>query len=919
MKSFISQVLQKLLKSEGNISEIVFVLPSKRAGAYLLNELSKLSSTNIFSPKIYSIEEFTETISGLKTVDNTITLFEFYNVYKEITPQKEQEDFETFLNWAQNLIHDFNEVDRYLIDHKKFFNYLSEIQDINHWYLQKERTQLIENYLSFWQKLPEYYEALKGQLLNQQKGYQGLIYRSAAENIANYTEENSTNFVFIGFNALNTSEQQILQYLLENKRAQVFWDIDASFINDSEHEASLFVRQYMEHWPFYKENEFPQEAHDYTNAKDIEVIGIPKNIGQAKYLGEILSNLDLDTLKNTAVVMGQEDLLLPVLNSLPPNIGELNVTMGFPLKNAPVTSLFEKLFQIHTNPGNDYYYKDVISIVNHPSINEILDPYASALIKKINTENIVYINVGKIKNHFPAELQPLLSSLFSDYKNDPKLALENLNTIVQKIKTHLKEKEDALGLEFLYQFHLLFNKLSNLNNYYPHIKTIKSLQSFYKEIMSTQSLDFQGKPFKGLQLMGMLESRALDFETVIITSVNEGILPAGKSSNSFIPYELKKSYDLPTYKEKDAVYTYHFYRLLQRAKKVYLLYNTESNGLNAGEKSRFLTQLEIEKQPLHTITNKIISAKVPSVKMELKEVKKTPEIIERLKALANSGFSPSALTTYMRNPLDFYYQYILGVREQDQVEETVAYNTLGTVVHDSLENFYKPFENKNITEFDIKNFIERIPEEVTKQFSNTYNKTALNKGKNLIIFEVAKRYLQNFLKTELERIKKGENFEILQIETNLKTKIEVEGLDFPIYIKGKVDRVESSNGVTRIIDYKTGKVFQTQIEVVDWDNITEDYDKYSKSFQVLAYTTMIHGQSNLKLPVEAGIISFKNLQSGFLKFTKKDKPGNTKNKQTEIDEDILKDFNVQLRKLIAEICNPNISFREKEIKAHGSY
>jgi len=418
--------------------------------------------------------------------------------------------------------------------------------------------------------------------------------------------------------------------------------------------------------------------------------------------------------------------------------------------------------------------------------------------------------------------------------------------------------------------------------------------------------------------MGMLESRALDFETVIITSLNEGVLPAGKSDNAYIPYDLKQEYKLPTYREKDAVYTYHFYRLLQRAKNVYLLYNTEAEGLNSGEKSRFLTQLEIEKQPAHHHKKVLISPKVPQVKNELKEVRKTPEMFERIKSLAKSGFSPSALTTYIRNPLDFYHQYVLGVRDQDEVEETVAFNTLGTVVHNALENLYKEFEGQLITEEIIQKFIKVADQQIAKEFSETYSKLPLEKGKNLLIFAVAKRYLHNFLRFEIKRLKSGEEIEIIQIEKDLKVALPIENLPFSVYLRGKVDRFEKSNGIPRIIDYKTGKVESRNLTVENWSEITKDYDNYSKSFQVLTYASLIALEKDLKFPAEAGIVSFKNLKSGFLKFEKKE--AGSRNKDSMISEETLDLFQIELKKLITEICNPDIPFIEKEIKkSYGSF
>jgi len=918
MESFICEVLRELKKSITPLSEFIFILPSKRAGSYLLKELSSISNNTIFSPVIYSIEEFTEVISDLETVDNTTSLFEFYEVYKELTQPKLREDFDTFITWAQSLIHDFNEIDRYLIDHKPFFDYLSGIQDINHWYVKEEKTALIKRYLQFWKNLPDYYQALSKKLLSKNQGYQGLIYRAAANNIGKYISTNTQNHVFIGFNALNAAEKLIIETLLEAKTAQVFWDLDKSIYSNPNHGASTFIRDYLKNWKYFQQNESNEFSTNFTKEKNIELIGVPKNIGQAKYLGEILTSLSPSEKENTAVILGEEDLLLPVLNSLPEEIAELNITMGFPVKNAPINSLFEGLFQIHVNKADNYYYKDVISIINHPSFNPIFKNYSDNLILKINLENLVYLKTSSITATFPEEMQGLLLACFSKKNDNVKKFITDVQYIIQQLKKDLKQREEKIGLEFLYHFHVLFNKLETLNQKYPYLKTIKSLYGFYKELVSTETLDFQGRPFKGLQLMGMLESRALDFDTVIISSLNEGVLPAGKSDNSFIPYDLKQEYKLPTYKEKDAVYTYHFYRLLQRAKNVYLLYNTEADGLNSGEKSRFITQLEIEKQPAHKIRKLLISPEVPQISKSLKEVRKTPEIIEKLKSLAHSGFSPSALTTYIRNPLDFYYQYVLGIRDKEEVEETVAFNTLGTVVHNALENLYKAFEGKTISEEIILGFIKKADEEIAREFYETYSKVPLETGKNLLIFEVAKRYLHNFLRFELKRLKQGEQIQIIQIESDLKVELSVKELSFPIFLRGKVDRFENSNGTPRIIDYKTGKVESRDLNISEWVDITKNYDNYSKSFQVLTYASLIALEKGLKFPAEAGIISFKNLKSGFLKFEQR-KAG-TKQKDSLITGETLEMFQKELKRLILEICDPKIPFTEKEIKKkYGSF
>jgi hypothetical protein len=538
---------------------------------------------------------------------------------------------------------------------------------------------------------------------------------------------------------------------------------------------------------------------------------------------------------------------------------------------------------------------------------------ASDIIQYIQTNNIIYVSTEQIVERFPKHVQEIAKLLFTYWNDKPKLAIQNCIKLIRHLKAKLIEEREQhlLALEYLYRFNEVFNQLQLLTKQHNYITDIKSLLALYKEIISTETLDFKGEPLQGLQLMGMLETRVLDFKTVILSSVNEGILPSGKSNNSFIPFDLKKQFNLPTYKEKDAIYTYHFYRLLHRAENVYLLYNTEADGLNGGERSRFLMQLETYAMPKHTVTQNVVIPKVPTIEYQLQEVQKNESILNRIKDIAYKGFSPSALTSYIRNPIEFYYQKILGISEYEAVEETVAANTLGTVVHDTLELLYKPFEGKIVTTEDIKAMFKNVEALVIENFKKTYGEGNIHRGKNLIIFNVAKRYVTNFLQQELETLKKGATLRILQIEQTLQAKVEIPELDFPVYIGGKVDRVDELDGVMRIIDYKTGKVSQGDVEIVDWDLLTQDY-KFSKSFQVLAYAYMIHHKQAFQQETEAGIISFKNLQSGFLKFGTKASP-RARSKNQLVTSETLDDFLVELKQLILEICNIDISFTEKEV------
>lgn len=921
MTTFIFDVLKDLQNNNSNLSELTFVLPSKRAGLFLKHQLYKVSNQTVFSPTIISIEEFVEELSQLKTIPNTELLFEFYSTYTQLTKKEETDTFEVFSKWAQILLQDFNEIDRYLIPQKNIFNYLSAIKEIenHHWSLEENQTKFIKKYLSFWNKLHTYYTHFSKQLLNKKIGYQGLIYRESVGNLEVYIQNNpKKQHVFLGFNALNSCEETIIQKLLQNNLAKIYWDIDTTFFNSTNHDAALFTRQHEQKWPYFKSNPFNWITTNYTKEKNISVFGIPKNIGQAKYIGSLLNKLQKEhsTLQNTAVVLGDENLLIPVLNALPENINALNITMGFPLKSIPLAWLFETLFYIHKTPSNTFYYKDVINVVSHQFIRPLLNveqvDYASKIIETIDANNIIYLTVDRLKDIAPKSVT-IIELLFSNWGKTIDLALQNCFQLILAIKTYLdgNKASNLLSLEYLFRFNELFNELSRLNTKYQHIKDVSALFSIYKELLSSETLDFQGEPLQGLQIMGMLESRVLDFETVIISSVNEGVLPSGKSNNSFIPFDVKLENKLPTYKEKDAVYTYHFYRLLQRAKNIYILYNTEADVLTGGEKSRFITQLELE--GIHNITHQIIAPQVPVIEASLQTIEKNESLQSDIVSLAEKGFSPSSLTSYIRNPIDFYYQKILKIKEHDDVEETVAANTLGTVVHNTLEDFYKPLVGTFITAEIIKNLKSQIDQKVSFHFKNEYKEGDITKGKNLIVFEIAKRYVSNFLDLEIQDLNAGNQIKICAIEANNEVMVDVPELGFPVKLVGKVDRVDEYNGMTRIIDYKTGRVEQNHVEIVNWEEITTDYKKYSKPFQILTYAYMMHLMDDINLPIEAGIISFKNLNAGFLKFAKKDKSGNGAKKDFLITNETITNFKVELKQLILEICNPNIPFTEKEI------
>jgi hypothetical protein len=914
--TFLHQLAREILNNySDDLSELTIILPNKRAKVFLLNELKKLVSDNIFAPEIISIEDFIQDIAGIRSIDSVELLFEFYEVYLSVTETTKQEPFETFANWAKTLLQDFNEIDRYLLEPDKILKYLENIKEIEHWAVDiNKRTELIDNYLVFWKKLPEYYHSLYHYLSNKGIGYQGLIYREAVENLNFFSENNSNkNYVFAGFNALNQAEEKIIQHLLAQGNAKIYWDIDETLLYDTFHDAGLFQRRFKSSWSYYKTNPYEWISNEYSEGKNIHVIGTSKSIGQAKIAGDIIKkHIDSNhsNLQNVALVLGEENLLLPVLHSLPAEIDALNITMGFTSKNNPAQLLIAKLFKLHTNAlarnASSYvmYYKDVLDVLTHP----LIEPYIKAdeLIATINRNNFTFITHKKLEELYQFDNQ-LFLLLFQKWDSNSITVLETIAQILLKIKSNLSydNEDEKITNAFVYAVFKVINKMISYFSAHQKIDDIKTLHAIYKQIIDLAEVSFEGEPLNGLQIMGVLESRVLDFETVIITSVNEGKFPAGKSTNSFIPYDVKREYGLPTFKEKDAIYTYHFYHLLQRSKNVYLIYNSDSEGFDAGEKSRFITQLEVEKRPKHKLTFDFYNPNVPNIAYQPIVIEKTESVLNRLKEIAEKGFSPSSLTTYIRNPIQFYFQRILRISETDEVEENIALNTLGTIIHGTLEELYKPLIGKILIENGIKSCIKSIDDEVLKQFKLVYKEGEIKKGRNLLAFEVAKRNVLNFLKLELEAIQNGDEIQIIALEQTFERLLEDNRLPFPILIKGNVDRIENRNGKIRIIDYKTGKVDKSNVTLKDWNGLTEDI-KNDKIIQVLAYAFMYEKEAK-GLEIEAGIISFKNLKSGFLPFNFKPE----KESFNVISSEIMNDYLEQIVILLQEILDVNVPFEEK--------
>lgn len=901
MQSFLREVVTQIWNKHQSFDSIIFVLPSKRAGVFLKNLLADTAQKPIFSPPIYSIESFVEEMAQLCYTENTQLLFELYGSYTEVE-QGERDSFYTFSQWGQTLLQDFNEVDRYLIDPDKLFHYLSAIKELNHWSLAPNKTQMVQDYLRFWKLLPQLYQHYGVKLRSMGIGYQGLVYREACDNLPTYLQKtHGKTHVFLGFNALNTAESKIIQYTLEETPAEIYWDLDRSFYEDPIHEAGYFLRQHISSWPYYKSHEPMGLGNHYGEPKNIQIVGLPKNVSQAQYVGELLQQ-KRDQLQHTALVLGDESLLNPILHALPP-LEAINITMGYPLRHSPMAGFFGQFLDLYQHPANSgWYHKEVVDFLSNPYSRQLFhkqEAMLQDLLGQIKTRNKSYYTLDDLQKLHEVKESPLWELFFEE--RTPQSLVAQCQTLVTLLRSILLDGDQQMELEHLFRFHTLFNQLEQQLQAHSFLTDIRTLKNLFHVLMDTETLDFKGEPLQGLQIMGMLESRNLDFETVILTSVNEGILPSGKSNNSFIPFDVKKDFGLPTYKEKDAVYTYHFYRLLQRAKNIYLLYNTEADVLEGGERSRFIAQLLAdpakEDQVIHHIATPALKPSLP----QLRSITKDPSLIEALQQLGKRGFSPTALGNYIRNPLDFYKQSILGINEVEEVEENIAANTFGTIVHDTLEALYKPFLGQQLTAEGLEAAKQKIVPTVQYFATEHYKDGNLKTGKNLIAYQVILKYVETFLEMEIQQLAHS-SIKLVHLEQKLEMPLHIPELGIPILLKGKLDRVDERDGTLHIIDYKTGKVLPKNVTVSDWEEVITDYDK-NKAFQLLCYALMFahsHGASSM----EAGIYSFKNLSGGYLPFKKNG---------TIIDQQVLEEFKDSLASLLLDMFNPAIPFTEKEV------
>lgn len=940
MKPFLENICDEVLRKYGNtISDVCLVFPSRRAGLYFKNILSKKSEKPLWSPSVFSIQDFIEELSSYNFTDNLQLLFDLYCVYNDVMKDEkillsketgfvnvdEDESFDTFYPWGEMLLNDFDVIDKYLIDTNLLFRRIINLKEIEETFpveLQDSfkkfwgtlfgtnQTIAKKNFLKIWQVLGRVYNEFREHLRLKNICYPGMAYRKIYDDIDNVIAGIKwKKIVFAGFNSLNSVEKKMMKMLSDKGISEIFWDADDYYISDKNQEAGDFIRKNIKYFGIEK-IEFERNLEN--DSKNIKVIGTPSKAGMAKVLGselqECLLNGEFDRDK-TVIVLPDENLLLPVLYSIPDDIKNINVTMGYPFRNTPLYSLINLVIELQKNAVHEkgmikFHYSAVNKILMHPYIKFQNAQVIYEIASLIRNNNLIYFSIDDYKKDVPPILKLILKK--TENKDDAANYISNIIEIISDriVNDESKDVEyKKYQIEYFFNFYTNFNRLNEVINIPGVEMNLGIYWKLLKDVLEKISIPFTGEPLKGMQIMGLLETRALDFENVFILSVNEGVIPKGQAQSSFIPFSLRKALKMPTYEDEDTITSYYFYRLIQKAKNIYLIYNTDLQN-DVKEKSRYLLQIENELLGANKNINcidKIVISEVYNIENKNIEIAKDGEVMEKIFGIEH--FSPSTLNKYINCSLQFYFSEIAGLEEEKKTEESFSALAVGRVLHKILENLYKPYEGSVINEKCLNEIISGVDKAYDDIYVKAVNacdvKYILNNysGKNNLFRNIIRTLLDRVLENDKNEIP----FRIISIEDELKGEFEIStgGKKNRVNILGRMDRVDEKNNIRRIIDYKTGgfefKIFNPDNPAEYFENLISNPD-FKENFQAFFYG-YFYSKKNTDTKINVGIYPVKKIQEGIKEL-----------KKNFIEQDEYNMFEEKLKALMTEIHNPEIPF-----------
>lgn len=950
MESFLKLVAADLYKhTEGNLAHTAVVFPNKRAGLFFNEYLAQESDSPIWSPAYVSISELFRSLSPWEVGDPVKLVCELYKIFRRETQSTETLD--DFYFWGEMLISDFDDADKNKVDTDKLFSNLQDLRNIMDDYTfiddeQEEairqffqnfsierRTALKERFISLWDVLGNIYKGFRESLASQNIAYEGMMYRHVIEHL-DVDKLPYEKYVFVGFNVLNKVEHTLFTQLKDVGKAVFYWDYDEFYMKENRqavtHEAGEFIRRNLRDFPSPLSGEL---FKNLSKPKEVHYIASSTENAQARYLPQWIRNNLTTPEKETAVVLCNEALLQPVLHSLPAEVKHVNITMGFPLSQTPVYSFLIALLELHTHGFNfksgRYTFQSVVTLLKHPYTRQ-LTGQAELLEKELTRNNRFYPLPGELgKDEF-------LTRLFTPLSGNLNLCIrlsETLQQVAGIYQANTSGTEDTDAFNQLYR-ESLFKAYTTINRFRTLIEedelTVQSetFRRLLVKVLSATNIPFHGEPAIGMQVMGVLETRNLDFRHLVLLSVNEGQLPKSGGDSSFIPYNLRKAFGMTTIEHKIAVYAYYFYRLLQRAERITLMYNTSSDGLNRGEWSRFMLQFLIEWP--HPITRQFLEAGQSPQGTSPITVEKTPDVMRRMQSLfdvrANpkAKFSPSALNYYLDCPLKFYYRYVAGLSAPDKVSAEIDSATFGSIFHYAAEHIYKDLTthgkviNKEALETLLRNEV-KLQDYVDTAFKKLFFNVPQNEkpeynGVQLINSAVIARYLKQLLQNDLRYAP----FTFIASEMEVDEPIDIQTPKGVIKsrIGGIIDRMDSKDGTLRIVDYKTGGDADTPPHVESL--FIPDKKRSNYVFQTFLYAAiMCRKQPTMKI-APALLYIHRAATETYSPVIQMGEP----RKPKEAVEDFSKyekEYRERLQGLLEEIFNPEKSFTQTEIIEKCTY
>ena len=950
MESFLKLVAADLYKhTEGNLAHTAVVFPNKRAGLFFNEYLAQESESPIWSPAYVSISELFRSLSPWEVGDPVKLVCELYKIFRRETQSTETLD--DFYFWGEMLISDFDDADKNKVDTDKLFSNLQDLRNIMDDYTfiddeQEEairqffqnfsierRTALKERFISLWDVLGNIYKGFRESLASQNIAYEGMMYRHVIEHL-NVDKLPYEKYVFVGFNVLNKVEHTLFTQLKDAGKAVFYWDYDEFYMKENRqavtHEAGEFIRRNLRDFPSPLSGEL---FKNLSKPKEVHYIASSTENAQARYLPQWIRNNLTTPEKETAVVLCNEALLQPVLHSLPAEVKHVNITMGFPLSQTPVYSFLIALLELHTHGFNfksgRYTFQSVVTLLKHPYTRQ-LTGQAELLEKELTRNNRFYPLPGELgKDEF-------LTRLFTPLSGNLNLCIrlsETLQQVAGIYQANTSGTEDTDAFNQLYR-ESLFKAYTTINRFRTLIEedelTVQSetFRRLLVKVLSATNIPFHGEPAIGMQVMGVLETRNLDFRHLVLLSVNEGQLPKSGGDSSFIPYNLRKAFGMTTIEHKIAVYAYYFYRLLQRAERITLMYNTSSDGLNRGEWSRFMLQFLIEWP--HPITRQFLEAGQSPQGTSPITVEKTPDVMRRMQSLFDvrtnpkAKFSPSALNYYLDCPLKFYYRYVAGLSAPDEVSAEIDSATFGSIFHYAAEHIYKDLTthgkviNKEALETLLRNEV-KLQDYVDTAFKKLFFNVPQNEkpeynGVQLINSAVIARYLKQLLQNDLRYAP----FTFIASEMEVDEPIDIQT---PKGVKksrigGIIDRMDSKDGTLRIVDYKTGGDADTPPHVESL--FIPDKKRSNYVFQTFLYAAiMCRKQPTMKI-APALLYIHRAATETYSPVIQMGEP----RKPKEAVEDFSKyekEYRERLQGLLEEIFNPEKSFTQTEIIEKCTY